>query len=108
MLAFRWLWAWSKVGTPDEGEEQGSVSDGRWSTSQAAGLSSFTKQLHNLQQVTTALNPGMSLFEVINQGKFGIWKFYSGLLGASESNQDSDWHKLAQKPVSDWLKEKGT
>ena len=71
VLAFRWLWAWSKVGTPDEGEEQGSVSDGRWSMSQAAGLSSFTKQLHNLEQVTTALNPGMSLFEVINQRE--VW-----------------------------------
>ena len=67
MLAFRWLWVWSKVGTPDEGEEQGSVSDGGWSMSQAVGLGSFTKQLHNLKQVTTALNPGMSLFEVLNQ-----------------------------------------
>lgn len=28
---------------------------------------SFTKQLHDLKQVTTALNPSMSLFEVINQ-----------------------------------------
>lgn len=70
MLAFGWLWVWSKVGTPD-GEEQGSVSDRGWSMSQAAGLGSFTKQLHNLKQVTTALNPSMSLFEVINQRE--VW-----------------------------------
>lgn len=39
--------------------------------SQAAGLGSFTKQLHDLKQVTTALNPSMSLFEVINQRE--VW-----------------------------------